>query len=162
MSTIAGGNASWSPFIVTYECSTTNSPVSSLRIGFEPQNQSNLLNTDYRYLEPDSSAGSANGVGVVYRRNGESTSRYWVQNSGCSGISTDTQNNSNCSMARSQTQDQGWYTVNPDGSGASATTGYTEYTENFEARIEQLPSVSASDITAGTVSATVNVLVNQP
>ncbi|RQH07121.1 fimbrial protein [Paraburkholderia dinghuensis] len=162
VSTIAASGASWSPFVVTYECSTTNSPVSSLRIGFEPQNRSNLLSTDYRYLESDNSTGSANGVGIVYRRNGETTSRYWVQNSGCSGISTDTQNNSNCSVASSQTQDQGWYTVNPDSSGASATAGYTEYTESFEARMEQLPSVSASEITAGNVSATVNVLVNQP
>ncbi|SCK56519.1 hypothetical protein VAR608DRAFT_5877 [Variovorax sp. HW608] len=160
--TVAAGSAPWSGFTVTYECTSANSPVSSLRIGFEPQQRGNLVATNYRYLKSDAVANAAQGVGIVYRRQGESGSRYWVQNSGCSGVSTATQNNSNCYLARSQTQDQGWYKANYLSSGSSATAGYTEYAEPFEARLELLPDTAANDVTTGGVTATVNVLVNQP
>jgi type 1 fimbria pilin len=162
ISTVAAGATPWSPFSVTYECSL-KAPVNSLRIGFEPQNRANLLPTDYHYLKPDTTGANANGVGVVYRRGGESSKRYWVQNSGCQGISTDTVNNSNCWLAGSQTQDQGWYPVMPDSSTEIyVSPGYQQYTEPFEARMEQLPGTASTDIAAGKVSATVNVLVNQP
>lgn len=162
VSTIAGGSALWMPFTVTYECTSTNSPIGSLRVGLEPQNRANLVSTDFRYLTSDAATSAASGVGITYRRQGESGGRYWVQNSGCSGVSTSTADNSNCYLARSQTQSQGWYQVNPTSSSASATSGYTDYNEPFEARIEMLPGVTSSGVTPGTVSATVNVLVNQP
>lgn len=159
-STILSGSAPWVPFTVTYQCTSTNSPVGTLRVGLEPQNRANLVATDYRYLRPDAAATAASGAGVVYRRQGEAGQRFWVQNSACQGISTATQNNSNCYVARTQTQAQGWYQVNPASTGGSATPGYTDYTEPFEARIERLPG--SGDATPGSVSATVNVLVNQP
>ncbi len=161
-STIASGSASWVPFKVTYECTSSNTPIGSLRIGLEPQNRAGLVASDARYLRSDAVAPVASGVGIVHRRQGESGARFWVRNSGCNGVSTPTQNNSNCYVARTQTQADGWYRVNPSGSGASATPGYTNYEEPFEARIEMLPGVTAAGVTTGKVSATVNVLVNQP
>lgn len=160
VSSVGSSGAGWTPFTVTYECSSTDSPVNSLRIGMEPQNKSSLLSSDYRFLQPDS--GGATGVGFTYRKAGEIVSRYWIQNSGCTGISTDTVNNSYCSAASSQGESEGWYSVVPDTTANSDTSGYTKYTENFEARIEKLPDASISDITAGSASATVNVLVNIP
>ncbi|WP_157635960.1 fimbrial protein [Burkholderia ubonensis] len=162
VSTIHSGSVPWTSFVVTYECTTTNSPVGTLRIGFEPQNRGNLVASDSRYLMSDAVASKAEGVGIVYRRQGESGERQWVQNSGCLGISTATQNNSNCYLARSQTQAEGWYQVSPMSSGNSTTAGYTDYTESFEARLEILPNTPFGGVTAGKVSATVNVLVNQP
>lgn len=161
VSSLNGGGAPWTAFDVTYECTSSMSPASSLRIGLEPQNRARLVATDPRYLQPDAAAGAAGGVGIVHRRQGESGGRYWVQNSGCAGVSSATQNNSNCPLARSQTQGEGWYRASPVTSSAAAE-GYIEYGEPFEARIERLPLTAPGDVTVGTVSATVNVLVNQP
>ncbi|RKF49810.1 fimbrial protein [Paraburkholderia fungorum] len=162
ISAISGGAAPWISFAVTYECTDRNSPVGTLRIGFEPQNKANLVASNYGYLTSDAVTAAASGVGIVYRRQGETGRRFWIQNSGCQGSSSAAQNNSNCYAARSQTQAQGWYQVRPAGTSHAATFGYTDYTEPFEARLEMLPNTSASGVTAGKVSANVNVLVNQP
>lgn len=153
----ADGGSDWVSFPVRYECSGTNSPIGSLRVGFEPQNRSRLVSGNPRLLLPDESGANATGVAVAYRREGESGSRNWVQNSGCNGVSTSTENRSNCPLASGQGQDEGWYPAQPISNGSSG--GFNYYGENFEARIEHLTGES---ITPGTVRATVNVLVNQP
>lgn len=153
---IRSGRTAWAPFTVTYQCNNDSSPVNSLRIGIQPQMTSNLLSGDYRYLKPDE--GGASGVGIVYRRQGQSAYRNWIQNSGCIGISTDTENHSNCFAASGQGENEGWYSVNPEGSSSSATSGNTDYYETFEASIQPLPG--AGTISPGTVVSTVNVLVN--
>ncbi|WP_347254463.1 fimbrial protein [Leminorella grimontii] len=155
---IRSGRTSWSPFTVTYQCNNDSSPVNSLRLGIQPQIASNLLSSDYRYLKPDE--GGASGVGIVYRRQGQSAYRNWIQNSGCIGISTDAENHSNCFAASGQGESEGWYSVNPEGSSASAISGNTDYYETFEASIQPLPDGGA--ISPGTVVSTVNVLVNLP
>lgn len=160
ITTLASSAVSWTPFTITYECSSTNSPVSNLRIGMEPQNKNKLQSNNSKFLLPDN--GGATGVGFVYRRNGEIETRYWIKNSGCNGVSTETVNNSYCSFANTQGESDGWYIVRPDSQSDSSTYGYTEYTENFESRLEILPGTNSNEISSGMVSTTVNVLVNIP
>ncbi|MFA9438524.1 fimbrial protein [Uliginosibacterium sp. sgz301328] len=154
---VEDGGGDWVSFPVQYECSGTNSPIGSLRVGFEPQNRNRLVSGDPRFLLSDDSGTNATGVAIVHRRSGETSNRNWVQNSGCNGVSTSTENHSNCPLASGQGQADGWYPVQPVSSGTSDGLNY--YGENFEARIEHLTGQS---VTPGTVRATVNVLVNQP
>lgn len=150
-------NTAWVPFDITYQCNSNNSPVNTLRIGIQPQIPSNIFQSDRRYLKSD--AGGATGVGIVYRKQGQTAYRNWIQNSGCVGVSTATENHSNCAAASGQGESDGWYNAQPE-SNSSSQSGYTDYLETFEARIQKLPGNDR--ITPGKVTSTVNVLVNQP